>query len=300
MAAFVPAAAPLSSPFVPTAACVCAGRPSLATRRALAARPAPAAATRHVSMRVSRDAAAADLATAIDGASAKHLLALATDTAAGAPIVAAAEALEAAAGSRGTKTSRSPRLHGVWALAYTDARSLVRNKGLTGSGKSLPAAKLAALREAYDADGGAWAEEKLSGMGGIRLRNRLIGTWEPAKARGGNTVEVAFTEVETHPGGRTMAQEAKPAAMEVTYVDDEWKISRSQDTGELFVFRREVAPEAEASGEGDAEAADEGQRSSNPLSRLFKKTEGAAEKAVEEVEEEEDKSSGNPLSRFFK
>lgn len=299
MVAFVPAAVPLrASPFAPTAACVCAGRPPFAAGRAPTFSHAVAAG--RVSMRASRDAAAAELTAAIDGASAKHLLALATDTAAGAPIAAAAAALEAAAGSRGAKTSRSSLLHGVWALAYTDARSVVRNKGLTGSGKSLPAAKLAALREAYDADGGAWAEEKLSGMGGLRLRNRLIGTWAPTKARGGNTVELAFNKVETHPGGRTMAQEPKPTVVEVTYVDDEWKISRSPDTRELFVFRREVAPAPDAEEEGDTEAADEGQRSGNPLSRLFKKTEVAVEEAVEEVEEEEDRSSGNPLSRFFK
>eukprot|EP00168_Porphyra_purpurea_P014143 TRINITY_DN4012_c0_g1_i1.p1 TRINITY_DN4012_c0_g1~~TRINITY_DN4012_c0_g1_i1.p1 ORF type:complete len:250 (-),score=100.67 TRINITY_DN4012_c0_g1_i1:152-901(-) len=248
-------------------------------------------------MRVSRDSAAADLAAAIEAASSKHLLALANDTAAGAPIAEAAAALEAAAGSRGSKTAKSASLHGVWSLAYTDARSIVKNKGLTGSGKSLPAAKLAALREGYDADGVAWAEEKLSGMGGLKLRNRLIGTWAAGKARGGNHVELAFNEVETHPGGRTMASEAKEV-VEVTYVDNDWKISRSPETRELFVFRREEVDGPAAPEEDVAEGADEGQSSGNPLSRLFKKTEVATKEVVEEVEEET--NSGNPLSRFFK
>lgn len=302
MAAFVPAAAPLrSSPYAPAAVCARPGRLPCAAGRAAGVRPATgtaaAAAAAGVTMRVSRDVAAADLAAAIDAASAKHLLALANDTAAGAPISEAASALEAAAGSRGSRTARSSRLHGVWSLAYTNARSVVRNKGLTGSGKSLPAAKLAALREGYDADGSAWAEEQLSGIGGIKLRNRLIGTWAPGKARGGNHVELAFREVETHPGGRMMAQETTPEPVEVTYVDDEWKLSRSSD-GELFVFRREEADAPAATDDDDAESADEKQSSGNPLSRLFKKTEVAAKETVEEVEEET--SSGNPLSRFFK
>ncbi|OSX74360.1 hypothetical protein BU14_0292s0003 [Porphyra umbilicalis] len=295
MAAFVPAVAPLqTSPYAPAAACVRPGRLPLAAARAAPVRAAVPAGG--VTMRASRDSAAADLAAAIDASSSKHLLALANDTAAGAPIAEAAAALEAAAGSRGSRTAKSSSLHGVWSLAYTDAHSIVKNKGLTGSGKSLPAAKLAALREGYDADGVAWAEEKLSGMGGLKLRNRLIGTWAAGKARGGNHVELAFNEVETHPGGRTMASEAKEV-IEVTYVDDDWKISRSPETRELFVFRREEAVGPAAPEEDDAEGADE-QSSGNPLSRLFKKTEVATKEAVEEVEEET--SSGNPLSRFFK
>lgn len=201
-------------------------------------------------MRASSAAATAALAAAVEAAASTHLLALAMDTRAGQPIVDAAAAVEAAAGPRhGSRNARSGRLVGTWALAYTNSAAVVSNAGLTGAGRLLPGARLAALRVGYALDGGAWAEERLSAaFGAVGVRNRLTGTWAAAPGGDGNTVEQTYAELVTHPGGIKLRADSK-AVVDVTYLDEEWRIARAPKSRDLFVFRR-VPTEEEAEGGG--------------------------------------------------
>jgi len=155
----------------------------------------------------------------------------------------AAAALEAAAGFRqGVRTARSPHLLGTWCLVYTNCAATVGAVGLTGVGRRLPGARLAALRVHYSAGGTTWAEELLASPGGVlRVRNRRTGVWAVGSGAAGNTVEQSYGAAAA--ARRVPLRKAPPAAKEVldmTYVDAEWRIARASASGELFVFRRQA------------------------------------------------------------
>jgi len=201
-------------------------------------------------MRASSSSAVAALASAVEAAASTHLLALAADTTRGQPIEEAAAAMEAAADARtGKRNARSGRLIGTWSLVYTNSRAVVGNTGLTGAGRMMLGARLNALRVCYDLGGAAWAEEQLSSLALLRVRNRLTGTWAVGPAKDGNTVEQTYAELETHPGGMKLRSDSK-AVVDVTYLDDEWRIARAPQSRDLFVFRRE---EGGAGPEGGAQ-----------------------------------------------
>lgn len=200
-----------------------------------------------VTMRASADAATAALAAAVEAVASTPLLALAVDGRLGQQIVDAATAVEAAAagGRQGARNARSGRLVGTWALAYTNSSAVVGNAGLTGAGRLLPGVRLDALRVGYALDGRAWAEERLrAAFGVVGVRNRLTGTWAAAPGGDGNTVEQTYAELVTQPGGITLRADSK-AVVDVTYLDEEWRIARAPKSRDLFVFRREPTEAAD-------------------------------------------------------
>ncbi|GAB0490920.1 hypothetical protein MMPV_002161 [Pyropia vietnamensis] len=211
-------------------------------------------------MRASVGAATAALAAALEAAASTPLLDLAVDTHRGQPIVDAAVAVEAAAagGRGGTRNARSGRLVGTWALAYTNSAAVVGNVGLTGAGRLLLGARLSSLRVGYSLDGRAWAEERLStAFGAVRVRNRLTGTWAVGPASDGNTVEQTYAELLTHPGGIKLRADSK-AVVDVTYLDEDWRIARAPKSRDLFVFRREPTDETDEEWGGGGKATREG------------------------------------------
>lgn len=213
-----------------------------------------------MTMRASAGAATAALAAALEAVASTPLLDMAADTHRGQAIVDAAAAVEAAAvgGRGGTRNARSGRLVGTWALAYTNSNAVVGNVGLTGAGRLLPGARLSSLRVGYSLDGRAWAEERLSAaFGAVGVRNRLTGTWAVGPGSDGNTVEQTYAELVTHPGGIKLRADSK-AVVDVTYLDEEWRIARAPKSRDLFVFRREPTEETDEEWRGGGKASREG------------------------------------------